>query len=358
MHVEKLPSGRYRAVVQVDGQRRSVTRTTRAEAHAAGAELAIDLGANGSEWKVAHTVAEVVYPHLAAVADRWSPTTHVDMERIARRLPDRFMARPVNEVTPAVLDGLYRQLKRDGWSPHRVKRAHTLLSICFKRAAVYGWIRANPCRDVSPPPAPRTEVHAPEDDQVRAILAAADGQLLLFLKLAACTGARRGEVVALRWDDIDLEHAEVSVTHSLVQTVGDPVERGTKTGRKGHRKLALDSGVIGLLGDHRAAQAKKAADGGFQPVWLFSDDYGFTPWRPDRVSRSFRRAAARAGVTGVRLHDLRHHVATSMLEDGEEFIDVAAQLGHASVATTLGTYASYRKARGRDSADRRAARLR
>lgn len=356
MHLEQLPNKRWRAAVCVKGKRRSVTCQTKGEARFAGAELMLEMG--GQPYDGTSTVGELIAGHLAQVIDSWSPTTHDDMRRVAGRLPDTFLDRPIATITPAVLAGLYRQLARDKWSPHRIKRAHTLLSVSFRDAVVYGWVRTNPCRDVSPPKIDVVDVKAPTDEQVRAVLAEA-GDLRLFLLVAHCTGARRGEVVALKWSDIDLDAATMRISRSLAQKVGTAaVERGTKTGAKGHRKLPIDLPTSAALRHHRAAQIEAAlADGLPAPVWVFSLDAGQTPWRPDHASRLFLQARKRANVEGVRLHGIRHYVATTMLQDGEAPIDVAAQLGHASVTTTLSTYASYMPGRGRDAADRRAERL-
>lgn len=357
MHIEKLPNGRWRAAVSVNGKRRSVTRRTKGEARHAGAELVIEMGGNPT----AHTstVGELVAGHLAQSADTWSPTTLDDMTRVADRLPDTFADRPLVTITPAVLAGLYRQLTRDGWSPHRIKRAHTLLSVSFRDAVTYGWMRTNPCRDVNPPKIDKADIHAPSDADVRAVLEAAGERFRLFMLVAHCTGARRGEIVALQWDDIDLDTALVRIARSLAQKVGGPaIERNTKTGAKGHRTLPLDLPTSAALRTHRTAQLEASlVNRTPTPVWVFSHDNGQTPWRPDHASRLFRDARSKANVTGVRLHDVRHYVATTMLQDGEALIDVAAQLGHASIATTASTYSSYMPGRGREAADRRAARL-
>jgi integrase len=362
MHIEKLPSGAWRAVVKINGQRRTVTRPTKAEARYAGAEVLIELGGRPNERTV--TVAELIHGHLAEVKDVWSPTTHQDTTRVARALPDTFLERRVCDVTPAVLHVLYHSLARDGWSVHRIRRAHMLMSVAWRTAVIYKWANSNPCRDVKPPTPTRAQVQAPEHEQVAAILAASTGLFRLYVQVAANTGARRGEVVALRWEDFDLgespaERASVAITHSNVDAYGEITERATKTGDKGHRRLVLDLPTATALRRWRTTQAAMALASGMEtPCWVFSEnDAGGTPWRPDRVSREFARACHRAGVTGVRLHDLRHYVATTMLEDGEEMIDVSAQLGHASMATTASVYAHYRTARGADSADRRAARL-
>jgi integrase len=137
------------------------------------------------------------------------------------------------------------------------------------------------------------------------------------------------------------------------------VREKTKTGRKGDRRLDLDDDTLALLEAHRAEQAATAEARRLPaPVYVFSHDGGVSPWRPGYVGLAFRRA--RAGVPGanVRFHDLRHYVATTMLADGEPLIDVAAQLGHSTPATTARVYAHYLPGRGRESATKRAGRLR
>lgn len=356
VHIEKLPNRKgWRAHVSVHGRRRSVTRRTRGEAVHAGAELELEMG--GIATSRGATVGELVAGHLAEA--NWSPTTMTDARRVVDKLPDTFTRRPVRDVTPAIIDGLYRQLARDGWTAHRIRRAHMVLSVSFKDAARYGWCHHNPCTDANPPSPDQARIHAPDHQQVATILDHATSVFLVYLRVAVCTGARRGETVALRWDDVDLTAGEVLIARSIVSTAGGTyTERPTKTGAKAHRRLALDADVVTALRRHKAEQSDAAARRQLPaPEFVFSHDAGITPWRPDYVSREFRLTCAKAGVSGVRLHDCRHYVATTMLGDGEAAIDVAHQLGHSTVATTLSTYASYMPGRGRDSAERRAKRL-
>lgn len=235
-----------------------------------------------------------------------------------------------------------------------------LLSVSWRAAVTYRWSATNPCRDVSPPAAERRRILAPDDTTVRAVLDHTDGRLAVFLRVAAVTGARRGEIVALQWGDVDIDRAEVAIVRSIVQPVGQMTVRPTKTGARAHRRLPLDLPTVAALRRLKTADSELAMSHGLPaPVWVFSDDAGVTPWRPGRVTLAFGRAVKAAGLksTGVHLHSLRHAVATSMLQDGEAVIDVAAQLGHASASQTLSTYAHYLPGRGRDSVDRRAARL-
>lgn len=358
MHLRQLPSGSWRVIVKHKGRRASVTRPTRREAEYAGAELLLELGGKPVD-RHGHSVSTLLSGHLIDVKLDWSPTTWTDAQRVVDRLPVEFTSRKVEEISPAVIASLYRHLVRSGWSPHRLRRLRMVLNGAWKRAISYEWATSNPCRDVPVPKVSKPEVAPPTDEQVRKVLGQCDGAVQLFVRLAVVTGARRGEIVALQWSDVDVDRAELVIHHSLVQVPGGaPVDRQTKTGAKGYRVLALDLPTVALLRRHRVAQSEMALASGLPaPVWLFSHDAGVSPWRPDYVTREFNRAKGRAGVTRVRLHDLRHYVAVTMLVDGEAPADVAGQLGHASVATTLSTYWRHLPGRNRDATDRRAARL-
>lgn len=358
MHIRQLPSGRYQVLVKHNGRRASASARTLGEARQLGAELVLKMGGRPTDTRA--TVADLIAGHLADVEPDWSPTTWADAKRVADRLPAEFTERRVSSVTPAIIAGLYRQLRADGWSAHRLRRLRMVLNGAWKRAIAYEWAASNPCRDVPiPAKAAKPEVAPPSDEQVRAVLDHADGGVRLFVRLAVVTGCRRGELVAVRWDDVDLERSELVIRRSLVQVKGrSPIVRETKTGSKGFRVLTLDLPTATMLRTHRANQVEQALANGLpSPVWLFSHDAGTSPWRPDYISRAFARARDAAGVSNVRLHDLRHYVAVTMLQDGESAADVAGQLGHASVATTTSTYWRHMPGRNRDATDRRAARL-
>lgn len=341
----------------MSGRTKSATRPTRAEAVQAGAELTLALG--GTPSRSTGTVADLIAGHLADVEDQWSPTTLDDAKRVTRKLPTEFGARRVSDVTPAVIAGLYRQLRADGWSPHRLRRLRMVLNGAWKLAISYEWATSNPCRDVKIPKIDKPEISPSTDDEVRAVLDHADGAVQMFVRLAAVTGCRRGEIVAFQWGDIDLDRAEIAINRSLVQVPGQPpVARPTKTGSKAFRVLALDLPTVALLRRYRAHQTELAVANGLpSPVWLFSHDAGVTPWRPDYITRAVKIARERAGVDGVTIKNLRHYVAISMLQDGESAADAAGQLGHASVATTLTTYWRWMPGRNRAATDRRAARF-
>jgi integrase len=346
------------------GQRRSGTAPSRSAAQRLGAELLLELGGKGKDSTI--TVADMLVAHLAAqerpegMTEGWSPTYHHDATAVVDRLVEQhqaFATRKIRDVTPSVLLGLYKELAKRGWTRWRVKRLHTVMGTAWQMAITYEWTASNPCRLVAPPTPEASDPTPPTSEQVVAILGQLDGLDLLAVRLNGTLGIRRGDLCGLQWSDVDTDRCELLIARSIAVTPGQRHVMPTKSGRRSHRRLAVDLPTMTLIRRWRIQQAQEALSAGLPaPLWIISSDGGASPWRPDRVSRLFRRVADRAGATGVRLHDLRHYVATSMLEDGEPLSDVAGQLGN-TIATTQAVYAHWMPGRGRESVDRRAARL-
>ena len=145
-----------------------------------------------------------------------------------------------------------------------------------------------------------------------------DPTLATFVILAAATGARRSELVALRWSDIDIGHASMTIRHGIVLGPDGLVEKGTKT--HAVRNVSLDPTTLAALLAHQARADELAQAFGTTRnpgSFVFSiEPGGSSPVRPDSMSRAFRQLCAKAGVSGVRLHDLHHYVATQLLAGG------------------------------------------
>lgn len=196
---------------------------------------------------------------------------------------------------------------------------------------------------------------------VAAALDRLDGPFGVFVRVAASTGGRRGQLVGLQWCDVDVDGGRVTFRRAIVD--GGPgvglVVQGTKTGRSW--RVALDAGTVGALRAHRAAMAARALSVGVplaEGAWVFSDDPACrTPWRPDSTSARWRRLRGQVGLEGVPLRALRHMVATELLADGVDVRTVAGRLGHATPALTLSTYAAWMPEADRRAADRMGALL-
>lgn len=352
MSIQKLPSGKYRAVVRRAGVKRNgKAQSTRREAQADEARIRLEMGAVPDEEQI--SIDALLTDQIEQ--GRYAVTTLEELHRAHRNLPASFLERNVRDVTPYILDGLYRELTAQGWSAHRVRRVHELVGAAYRQRGIpFRWASTNPARDVKPPSLPSHQIVPPTVSQVQALLSAAPPGLELFLRLAANTGARRGEVLALQWQDFDLHTGRVVIRRSVSHTPasGLVVTEG-KTGHKGHRSIGLGASIVKLVMAYRQEQEAVADQNGLPaPRWLFSHDGGVTPWRPDYITLAFGRLRKTVSLESVRLHDLRHFVATSMLSDGVPLATVSKRLGHSRTSTTLDRYTHWMPQQDQDAADR------
>ena len=258
----------------------------------------------------------------------------------------------ISKVTSLDLDRFYRHLVDVGgpkgpYSPASIVRVHGIMRRAFAQGVRWGWIRQNPAREASPPrdTTPRQFV-PPTPDQVAQLLAEAkrrDSQMATLLRLAVSTGARRGELLALRWRHFDLGKGTVTIQRGIVLANGELVEQGTKTHQT--RTITLDISTLQTLAEHRKRKfdlLEQVGADSLEDRFVFSELPDCSrPMRPDSTSRAFRALCAKAGIANVRFHDLRHYVATRLLTSGVDPRTVAGRLGHRKPSTTLDVYAHF-----------------
>ncbi|MGQ0826013.1 MAG: tyrosine-type recombinase/integrase [Actinomycetota bacterium] len=173
-------------------------------------------------------------------------------------------------------------------------------------------------------------------DQLASFLVAAANQRLFpALYLAAMTGMRRGEVLGLRWCDVDLDARRLFVNRALHLVGTRPIESAVKTGHS-RRSIDLDETTVSALHEWKSRQHDAPAPAG-PDDWVFSARGG-GPVNPDLLTQTFDRIVARSGLTRIRLHDLRHTHASLLLKAGVPLKVVSERLGHASPAFTMVTY--------------------
>jgi site-specific recombinase XerC len=184
-------------------------------------------------------------------------------------------------------------------------------------------------------------------------VAATDPALFTYLRLAVSTGARRSQLLALRWAEIDLGRAAIAFTRALVEGADGPVLAPTKT-RRSYR-VTLDAESLAVLVRHRQAAEAVARQVGAEltgECFVFGPDAdGRRPWLPNALTKRFIRARRDAGLTHFRLHDLRHFMATQMLAAGVPIATVSQRLSHARASTTLNVYAHAVPGGDRDAAE-------
>lgn len=343
-----------------DGHQRYLSRTVRGlKRDAERALIALQASVNTDHSVVAGdaTVSDLLdYWQAVARAD-WSPSTAA----FTRTAVDRWISPVVGTVKLETLstrhvDGLYMSLRASGLSPATVRRIHQVLHRALELAVSWGWLTANPARSASPPKDRPSALQVPESEAVARLIGAAGATNLdhqVFLELAAHTGARRGELCALRWSDINRDRGELLIARTVLRDGPDLVEKEPKNGRA--RRIALDDRLVTVLRAHRARAFGRALARGVHPVadpYVFSGRLdGSCPLHPNAATQRFRRLCTRADIDGVRLHDLRHWAATEMLISGIDVRTVAGRLGHADPAMTLRRYAHFIPAADRAAAE-------
>ena len=346
------------------GKRQYATKTFRGGKREAQRELAAMVsGPKAVAATASMTVGEVLERWLEHATPGLSPSTvNTTRVMIDSYLLPHIGETPLRKLTPSKIDALYRSLVERGarggkpLAPSTVQRAHNILHRAMAQAVKWGWLPLNPVAAATAPSRRAADVRPPTPAEVRRIIDAAEEinpDFALYLLVAAATGARRSEVVALRWSDLHLDAGAVVIGRGIVHGTDGLVEKDTKT--HASRRIAVDAGTIAALRQRRQAAAEAAAVCGIElPVdaFVFTDEVdGSVSWRPYNVTQAFARVAARAGVPHVRLHDLRHFVATRLLANGVDVRTVAGRLGHRNPNVTLNVYAAFLPEADRDAAD-------
>jgi integrase len=227
-----------------------------------------------------------------------------------------------------------------GLSARTVLHHHRVLREALHQAVKWQMLARNPADSVEPPRPITTEMRALDEmETVRLIEASACGRLYLPILLAATTGLRRGEVLAVRWRDIDLEAGTLAVRQSLEQTKEGLSFKEPKT-QKGRRVIALPQLAIDALRRHKAEQAKirLMLGPGYQANDLVCCQPDGRPFKPGNITNSFAELIECLKIPRLRFHDLRHGHATLLLRQGIHPKVVSERLGHSTVGITLDVY--------------------
>ncbi|HMV74792.1 MAG TPA: tyrosine-type recombinase/integrase [Microthrixaceae bacterium] len=362
-------NGSFRVMVYagrdpVTGSKRQITRTVRGsrkDAERVRNQLLVQVQ-NGTASPSSATFGELLDAWYDAVSPDWSPRTAVEHRRIIDSVLDPALGKKkLANLRASDLDALYGSLRagagdRKPLSPATVRKFHTVARAALQQAVRWEWIGSNPAANASPPKGRRKEPKPPTPEDLARLLKAAEEQdpdFYVFVRLAAVLGARRGEVLGIRWADLTSDHHSVEINSSVVIGDGQVVRKETKTDRV--RRVAIDDATAALLDQHRERWEDRAREGGTE---LVDDAYvlsyeidGSLPWRPDSATRRFTKLRDKLGLDDVRLHDLRHYVATRLIANGVDPRTVANRLGHASPSTTLSIYSHFVPEADRDAAD-------
>ncbi|HEY8416383.1 MAG TPA: site-specific integrase [Thermaerobacter sp.] len=354
-HIRKR--GRSWAVVIYEGKDEATGRKryrwyggfrTRAEAERELARLLNDWHTGTYVQPERMTVAEYLRFWLEDVRSRVAPTTYQRYAIIVEQhLIPALGRHPLQKLHPAHIHAYYQQALvrgrrngRGGLSKRTVLHHHRVLHAALEYAVRLQLLPRNPADVVRPPRPEKREMQVLDPEGVQRLLEAArHRRLYVAILLAVTTGMRRGEILALRWEDVDLEAGVIRVRQTLVRTKEGLQFTDPKTDHS-RRVIRIGPAVVQALRRHRAQQAEEKLRLGpaYQDHGLVVARTDGQPYSPGEFSRTFTELARQAGVPHLRFHDLRHTHATLLLRAGTPIKAVTERLGHASAAFTLDTY--------------------
>jgi integrase len=244
---------------------------------------------------------------------------------------------PLSAVTAQHLLDLYDGVAAAGLGKTSVRHVHVILGTGLQAAVRRGLIPANPSRTIDAPKAADANRPTLSRGDVGRLLAAVRGDRLAPLYvLAVTTGARQGELLALRWSDVALDPGRdstgrVTIAGSLARGLDGRHVRATPKTKAARRTIELPRIAVDAL--RALGRAHVESD------WIFPSRNGGEPLSASELRRHFRAVLSAAGLPAVHFHDLRHTAITAMLEDGVQMHVVSRTVGHASVGVTLALYA-------------------
>jgi integrase len=346
----QLPDGRYMARLDLgwkDGkrQRKAVFGRTKAEALKKLAKVRAD---NDQGLPVVMNERATVAQFL----DRWyvdaakpsvRPKTATRYEQLIRLHIVPAIGRiQLTKLTPQHVQNLYAS-KLDGkLAPRSVHHIHCLLHHALETAVRWNTIPRNPCDAVDPPRVPRKEMNVFSQEQARDFIAAVSGDPLEALYITAITtGMRQGELLALRWRDIDLEAGVITVRRTIGRVKGKGFVESEPKSAKSRRRVSLSPIAVEALTRHREKQLADRIEKDLLPgpdSLVFGNGVGKHIEPQNLLYRSYYPLLKRAGLPKIRFHDLRHSAATLLLSMGTHPKIVSELLGHSQIGLTLDTY--------------------
>jgi integrase len=344
--VRKRTDGRWEAMVTLPtGKRKSYYRKTRAEASAALTAALRDLGQGVPVVAEKQTVAEYLTWWLNSAAHGLSPSSLTRYRsHVTRSIVPAIGRIRLAKLTPQPIQALYAGMLEDGYAPNTVRQMHAVLRRALGEATRLGLVPRNVATLVAVPRPARHDMHVLSADEARTLLAAVEGDRLEALYvLALTTGMRRGEMLALRWTDVDL-HAKSPAVHvraTLRYQNSDTYFFDPPKTDKSRRRIGLSSTALEALRAHRTRQLEDRLAAGV--AWRDEDLVFCTPIGGALCGnhfseRDFQALLARAGLPRIRFHDMRHTCATLLLRRGVHPKVVSELLGHSTVTMTLDRY--------------------
>ncbi|MBA3826198.1 MAG: site-specific integrase [Ktedonobacterales bacterium] len=342
--ITKRENGTYLVrVTMPDGSRRTASAKSRTEARTKRDELLhlAEQRARLTPGRNYATFGDYLDVWVATMAPSVKPTTAVFYERYARLHAADLAPIAPEHLKPQHIQQVYAKMLEKGFSTTTVRHLHATLHRAFENGVRQGVFSQNLCELIDAPRIAQKEMRVFSMEQSRQFLAAIQGtRFEALFALALSTGMRRGEILGLTWENVDLDRGIIYVQRNLQHVRGVVMMQEPKT-KQGRRHLFLGPIARQALIEHRERQNRERAVMEWdEQKWnlVFTTTKG-TPMHPTTLLlKHYDPIIKQAGLPHIRFHDLRHTAATLLLEAGINPKVVSEMLGHSSIAITLALY--------------------
>ncbi len=353
-HIRERSPGKWAIVIDVPdpetGKRRRKWHTfhgTKRQADTECARLIAELDGGNYVEPAKTTVREYFAIWLKHEKANVSPKTHQRYEELLlKNVAPILGSITLNKLTAARIDAAWGKLlesgRRDGkggLAPRTVHHCRRVMLTAMDQAVRWDLLKKNLVALTRPPKVERQQMEAYTAPQTAVMLDdLRKSRVFIPALLAALCGMRRGEIIALRWKDVDLTQAVISVTRSAEQVGKEVRYKETKSGKS--RTVALSSTVLEELKRHKLAQAEEQLKVGIRPgdeSFVVAQIDG-NPLKPVSLTHEWTRLLAKTDLPRIRFHDLRHSHATQLLAAGVHPKIASERLGHSTIGITLDLY--------------------
>ncbi len=342
--IYKRLNGKWRAQITLNGSRLSFTGDSRLEAQAWLRDMSNRIesgltirGARATFGELLDDWLETAKPRLSGHS--WRTYHQLVRDYIGPKLGNVRL----QDLTPSLIQRFYNQSVSEGIGLRTAQKTHTLIHASLNTALKLGVIGRNPDDSTQPPKPLQKEMRFLNEAQVKHLLSFAkanrDRNFALYF-LAIATGMRQGELLALKWSEVDLRNGVLNVKFNLQRMPGGGLQLQKPKTKTSVRAIKLGKDSVRVLGEQKELLVKER--GRIGNVWqetdfVFPSTVG-SPMDATNLWKSFRQIVKKAKLPAIRFHDLRHTAASLMLNNGVDVLVASNRLGHAKPSITLDVY--------------------
>ena len=341
--IHKRSNNTWRAQISLQGRRISTTTKTKAEALVWLRKMQDEVEHGLSFESTQVTLKYFMDEWLVSVEQTLRFSTFTQYKQITYQHIVPYLGNyRMRDLQPSHIQKMYNDMVKQGRGYRTIYLSHAILHRALVQAVKLGLLLRNPDDATIPPKSKQKEMQFLNEDQVQRLLITAermDDRFFALYYLAIATGMRLGEILGLKWDDIDLNQGIIKVQRQLTKCRTGFEFTSPKT-NAGIRQINLGSKTIEVMQSHlQRLQAEKliAGDSWKDNNIVFPSTIG-TPMNRSNLRKRFQTALRNAGLPSIRFHDLRHTAASLMLNNGIPVIIVSKRLGHARASITLDVY--------------------